>query len=71
MRVVIFKVGKKPYGIYQVRDMSTLEFLKLEKECEANMGDLLADYEKVKSDLHDAFNEIEQLKQEIKYLKGE
>ena len=71
MRVVVIKAKGKPVEVVQVRNMSTLEFLKLEKECESNLGELYADYEKVKCDLQDAFKEIEQLKAEIKFLKGE
>ena len=71
MKAVILKVKNKPYAILQVKDMSSIDFLKVEKECESNVGELFDKVDDLKKELHDAKEEIEKLKEEIKFLKGE
>ena len=68
MKAIIIKHEGKPIMIFEVREYTDLEFLKLKKECEKNLDELKeSEIEKIQ----DIYNEIDKITDDIKHLKGE
>ena len=66
--IIIRDLKGRPLYIAKVEELTDLEFLKKKKECEANrQADQLIQDSKEESRIE----EIEQIKKEIKILKGE
>ena len=65
--IIITYKGKK-IGIFELKDVEPLEFLKIQKECSQNLDELENAYQTKMADLK---FEIESLNREIKHLKGE
>ena len=69
MQVVVIKdLQGRPIYVAQVEELSELEFLNLRKECIEN---LKADKLNAQLDEKKKFFEIQDIKKEIKILKGE
>lgn len=70
-KAVIISLGNKPIQCIGVSEMSTDEFLRLQKECAENLKELLERYLQAERDIESLKNELDLLKDEIKELKGE
>ena len=67
-KCVVVRLWEQPYFVCDIKEVSTLEFLNLEKECKKNRALLKNNQDSQQSEL---LNRINQLEQEIKILKGE
>ncbi len=70
-KAVIISLGNKPILIYGISEMSTDEFLRLQKECDKNLNELVEKKNDLLRDVDTLKEQVEQLKDEIKFLKGE
>lgn len=70
-KAVIISLGNKPILIYGISEMSTDEFLRIKKECDKNLNELVEKKNEFLRDVDTLKEQVEQLKNEIKFLKGE
>ena len=70
-KAVILKIDDKPIWVAQVSDVGIMDFLDLKREAEANLNEMLMGIEATKSQIRALNAEIESLKKEISFLKGD
>lgn len=68
MKAIIIYRDTKPVYVCGIRELTSNQFLAVEKEAKENAEKILSENEKEKSDL---LNRIAILEKEIKLLKGE
>lgn len=67
-KVIVITCDDKPILAVPVQELTSVEYLKLQKECQSNWADIIALFESKEKALND---KIALLEKEIKYLKGE
>lgn len=70
-KIAIIQYNEKNIFVDVVREVDSVEFLKLREEAKQNLKELTDDYKKTKEEVACLFDEVEKLKHEIKILKGE
>ena len=67
-KCVVVRLWEQPYFVCDIKEVSTLEFLNLEKECKKNRDRTHIHWI---NEYNELVNRINQLEKEIKILKGE
>ena len=70
-KAVILKIDDKPIWVAQITDVGIMGFLDMKREAEANLNEMLMGIETVKSQIRALNAEIESLKKEVSFLKGD
>ena len=70
-KAVVIEHGGKPLFVARIKEMDTSEVLLLERVATANRNQLIENAEGTKEEIRSLKAQIEELKREIAYLKGE
>lgn len=68
MKAVIIYHNNEPLAIYSVKELHSSDFLTIQKNCDANLKNLLLKMADEKKELMDR---VAKLEEEVKILKGE
>ena len=67
-KAIILYVKEKPVAIYSIKEMSSSDFLTIQKNCESNLKELLMEHEREKNELEQRIRDLEK---DVRMLKGE
>ena len=70
-KTITIKYGGKPIFVVDVRDMEIGAFLELKGEADDNLAELVKTHEAEKEELRAFRGELNELKAEIAFVKGE
>lgn len=70
-KAIIITYGDKPILITKVKEITTADFISIEKQANSNLEALIIQFNQLKDRIDALEKENESLKNDIAYLKGE